>query len=137
MMKGLRPGRHYYSSLFLGHLKFSMFHAQFSRKRKGELRLAGLKRLLRKNKYISVHRYVPLPPGFPFPSLLTFQLYYPIVIMIKWPLAGDILYEVLELFLYRQAVIRQVVVELPVHGSNALLHYPGVRTPVLFQCVYM
>src|SRR6476661_860709 len=57
--------------------------------------------------------------------------------MIKWPLAGDLLYEVLEFFLYRQAVVRQVVIELPVHGSNALLHYPGVCTPELFQRIYM
>jgi hypothetical protein len=46
MMKGFRPGRHYYSGLFLGHLKFSIINAQCSRERKGELRLAGLERII-------------------------------------------------------------------------------------------
>ena len=72
MMKGFRPGRHYYSGLFLGHLKFSMLNDQCSifKGENGRTKIGRMERIIEE-----IHR-LPTPDlrtHDSASSLLTFQ----------------------------------------------------------------
>jgi hypothetical protein len=75
MMKGFRPGRHYYSGLFLGHLKFSILNDQCSifKEEKGRTKTGRIEEVIKEKQIYFCASLCPSATVVPFSLLVNFS----------------------------------------------------------------